>query len=189
MSRYVWTPFETVSTGALQLANNGRIQGIDDLGKLRDGDVLFISAHYAAYQPRIGGTTEEERLTPAELCYRLFDAGLRRRFLHYTIKLWICQGAVGMKTKQGFAYEFWRVMTQTFLFKRLTVYSYTAATCDPIWDSHKTCYRVTEDGQIGEQLPGTAKDYRFGLDPRGRLLVPAPFRRRALTGAPPVAGS
>ena len=166
MANYVWTPFNTLNTSAISLPDPSKIQGIKDLGKLKDTDVLYVFAHHGKFLPHIGDS-DGNKLNVYELADALIEAGLRKT--HECIKLWVCFAGFGMQHKQGFAYDFWYTMHNMYGFHNLTVFAYTEITVDPIIDKHKSCYAINAE-QNYVKLEGTAKNYRVGMRANGAFI-------------------
>jgi hypothetical protein len=54
-------------------------------------------------------------------------------------------------------------------YHNLTVFAYTEATLDPIFDKHKTCYSIDAQGHP-DQCLGRAKEFRVGIRPTGEFI-------------------
>ena len=172
---------EHQKTGKWGKYENVAVISAKHLKGVKPDDALYIAGHGESGNENIYGTKDSRVLSPAELATQFIG---KLNSAHKRIKVWVCFSGEGMTHKAGLAYRFWQSMKPSF--PNLTVFGYRYAVLDPYQrtQSHThaalalpgfTSILATPD-QI-QMLPGTARHWRTGIDPTGRIIPPKPLPR------------
>jgi hypothetical protein len=150
----------------------------NDFKRVRPDDTLYIYGHGAKGSPYIYAS-RYKCMTGFELAKQI-KMTRSLNIEHKNIKLWVCHSAQGIEQREGLAYHFWQGMTRSY--RLLSVYGYRGSvTVDTVQLSSKKYITVRYPGFISEAqtpekmeiLPGSAKNWRFGINPQGAIIRPS----------------